>query len=694
MLPVALAACINDPTEPDPWQLEDSDGTVALRFYAQFPEPSAGTTRTWAEEPAYGNLDLYCVVFDDGGHPSRNYLTQVKPAICHPENLSQTTLENGEEVTIVPFEVELESISEEDAIIHFIAIDKSVAKEDNPLLDKDKLYGPENVVMPRMIVSDGHDAYWQRIKLGMPIKNGNKDEIAKFVSKTSPVPLIRNFAKISVDVDRDKVSEDLFELKGFCVINTLDCGTIAPYSELLPDGFPQFVNFDDNRKPYNYDQIINTGYKGMRASGSKVVNPGVVPADTNDADTPYTPDAKYLYERPFSESNHTYIIVKGQYKGDGGSGEDTYYKLDIGTANSEFGIFEFSNLLRNFDFKIRITAVSADGYATTEDAAKGLIYNNNISAALETQHLLSISNGIDMMYVSFTSYVIVKQEDNLELLYRYFNLGNGETIDDSRQEFGVVGIQYGEGTGEVIAEAELLEGEENRRSEDIMQGTTPITRVWEVLKIKTKEPGPELKYQTITLYKSNGLSRTIKFYMQEPWKLKNPVTYGAQLDHREETPTVGSKEEQWPNHISRHAGENLTIFFELPDNLPKAMFPLEFTIESNRQNIENDKVGTIAVTSGESMFVPGEIRIQYVKTVRWEEYDPDNDNRDENGQSPESGDNYDENGEYIGKRVRCRFLTISDLNDPTITQDVTQVKIRNKYFEDLNIVFYRDLEDL
>ena len=703
-------ACTDDPADSEPWQLKAGEGKVVMRFYAQFPEAHAAVTRTWADEPVYENLDLYCVVFDDGGHPSRNYLTQVKPAKCYPDKKSQTEI-NGTKVDIIPFEVELDAISEENAIIHFIAIDKDIADVDNPLLQKDNLYGPENVVIPRMTVSGGHDAYWQRIALGFPIKIDNAPAIANFVSKTSPVPLIRNFAKISVtwEPDPSKGQPEDFELMGFCVINTLDRGTIAPYSELLPDGFPQFVDFENGRRPYNYDEIVDAklgqGYTGVRATGSRVQNPGMVPADTNDGSSPYTLTQKYVYERPFSETNHTYIIVKGLYK-KGEAQAPTYYKLDIGSSQKEYGVFEFSNLLRNFDFHIRITAVSADGYATTEDAAKGLIYNNNISAALETQHLLSISNGYHMMYVNFTSYVIVRQEDAIELLYRYFDLGSNP---DQAGMAGSVQIKGkvkclelekdGTANGDVIES--VTKGPE--RKEEIMQGTTKVTREWENLQIKTKVPGPVLKYQTLTLYYENGLSRTIKFYMQEPWTLENAVTYGAQLDHREEEPDPNTPAGQYPNHISRHAGENLTIFFQLPPALPKAMFPLEFVIESNRQNIENDKVGTIAVRSGASMFEEssGEIRIQYVKTVRWEEYDPDNDLHETDPEStddnyapnPDYPDKSNEQYIYVGDRVRCRFLTITDLSDGAITQDVTTVRIRNKYFNDLDIVFYRDLEN-
>ena len=670
LLPLALAACTDDLAESGEWGgVEAGEDEIVLRFYAQFPEPTATSTRAIGETPDYDKLDLYCLVFTDDGSPARNYLRFIsKKAVCDPP-------ENKDGLTLVPFTVALGSTNE-NAIIHFIAVDSTIPDSDNPVLNLD--FGPENVLIPNMAVSGGHDAYWQRIALGMPINTSKADKIAELVSATSPVPLIRNFAKVSVTLD-EKVGDDEFELQGFCVINTLDRGTVAPYNENI--GFPEFVDLKNGRTPYNYNYITNTiGYSGTRAAGAKVVDPGKVPADEGDN---YNTTPKYMYERPFSTTNHTYVIVKGIYKeGDLGKlGHPTFYKLDLGAADALHGVFTFSNMLRNFNFVINITSVTADGYATTEDAAKGLIYNNNISAALETQHLLSISDGKDMMYVNFTSMVIVEQQEELELWFRYFHLGDSMSDDKTQQVFrtdpkgGVECLEIDEDRieGEVIESAEFLT---DIRTETVMQGTTSVDRKWEVLKIKTKKPGAEQKYQTITLYYQNGLSRTISFFMKTPWELENAATYPGQYDDRESRPDSDVNE----GHVSEKAGQNLTIFFELPKNLPKAMFPLEFVIESNRLNIENDKAGTIAVQSGPSMFVDGEIRIQYVKTVRWEEYDTENDA------------NYSSNKDYIGNVVRCRFLTITDLNDSAISQTETTVRIRNQYFKDLDVNFTRDLE--
>lgn len=677
LLLAAAAACTDDPTgnAGSDAGAGTADGEFTLSFGVQFPETVTAISRAWSETPAYDNLDLYCIVFQDNGNPSANFLTQVAKAVHAPENAIGPDEKNR---LLIPFTVNL-AATEEKAVIHFIAIDKSLSDAENPL--KHIEYGPENVIIPRMKTSGGHDAYWQRIVLGCPIMSANREQIEKLVSKFSPVPMIRNFAKITVEC-ADEVG---FRLRGFCVINQINSGTIAPYAEAI--GFPTFVKEADPddplnyREPYTYDEMTALPYAGVRANGWEIGNQEV-PED-DDAGEHYSLLPKYVYERPFSTTLHTYIIVAGEYLGGGTqepSGKVTYYKLDLGQAN-ERGLFVFCNLLRNFNYRVVITSVEADGYPTTEAAAKGQIYNNNISAAVETQHLLNISDGHEMMYVNFTSKVIVTRED-VDLLYRYFELTDN-TIDPDDQRFDWVewaDYEVGCIAGDVIARAVKTENLEDK----IYQGTTPVNRTWEHIVITPNELGPELKIQNVTLYRKrnvgktkSGLSRTITLYLREPWSLSSiDVFGGGAFDVRPTDPSFEYPEDYkgprppMEGEVSHRSGQQLTIFFDLPPGLPKAMFPLEFVLESDRQNIENDKVGTIAVRSAPSMFDGvDDYRIQYIKTVTWEEYDPDNEA------------NYNASGTYTGNIVRCRFLTITDLESfDDINNSYTQVIIDNPYF--------------
>ena len=125
-----------------------------------------------------------------------------------------------------------------------------------------------------------------------------------------------------------------------------------------------------------------------------------------------------------------------------------------------------------------------------------------------------------------------------------------------------------------------------------------------------------------------------------------------------------------------NVGSQFTIFFDIPDNIPEVLFPLEFIIESEQQGLENEPMGTIVVNSGPSLFPEnnGYNRIQYVKSVTWTEYN-----------APLRMDVRDDNGTAIGNpadgpvthRVRCRFRTIEKVANGT---EVT-VAIANENFK-------------
>ena len=734
MLVAVATSCTDDAVYVGPEQepdVSESDDVVTLNFSVEMPEPVSATSRAMGDVPAYDKLKLYCLVFQDNGKPSSNFFVDKVEATREMDKAHDI-----DELRYIPFKVKLIATTEK-AILHFVAINTadSVKPEDNPLSQRIE-FAPENVIMPRLTTTGGRDAYWQRIVLGCRISTETEEQIKNLVSEFSPVPLIRNFARVSVElsedldkktVTRDGTTKKFFELEGFCVVNTLDRGTIAAFNGQSTISFPSFgvsgeeVGDGDHKHkkftPYTYDEITAHGYTGSVAAGSKL---NTAPPTSPDE---FNIEPKYIYERPFTETLHTYIIVKGKYNGLGtetgtvdGTGETSYYKLDIGRTDDR-GLFRFTNMLRNFDFKIVINNVETNGYKTIADAANGMIYNNNLSASIESRPLLSISDGHDMMYVNMTSYVCVDGEP-IDLYYRYFllkdnTLDNDDQIfnDDSGNNLAVDvdgnpvmenGVQAkaviwndavdGCVPGKVVKTA----ARGDRYEDDITQGTNKIKRVWEHVVITPNTPTDEQKVQMVTLYRPKGLSRTITLYLQTRRNADKVYVYPGRWDHRENNALNSGSglTTEDEGKVSEKAGANLTIFFELEQGLPKAMFPLEFVIESNRQNIENDKNGTIVVQSGPSMFgksddesgdESGDIRIQYVKTVTWNEYDPDNKSDDPNSRE----DNYDADGNYIGNVVRCRFLTITDLDADDINQRETTVKIRNKYFNEFEVKFSR-----
>lgn len=650
---------------------EANGGPLTLRFSVQFPEAASVRTRSWADVPDYAKLDLWCVVFQENGNSAENFLLQVKKARHTPGNASANAV-------MIPFEVEL-APSDENAIIHFIAIDNTLSDAENPMLHLD--YGPENVLIPRLSTAGGHDAYWQRIDFGMPLNESNATAIQ---ARLNPVPLVRNFAKISVRLSDElaqrtnSAGKPVFELEGFWVVNTPDRGSIAPFNGI--NGF--FPDFVSGTSALDYESITRQPYTGTLPTGTRLIN-----TPDSFADQALNKDPKYVYERPYNPNDRSYLVVAGKYSGDAlqgsavaGSGKTTYYKVDLGkysqiyTASEGYvlgGYFVFYHLLRNFDYQVVITGVESDGVATPAEAVSA-VPSNNLSSSVETQHLLSITDGNDMIYVNATSFVFAKKSTAFDLLYRYFEISGGADAgaDIPRNEWVVwndpeVGCRPGDVIEEAVKQADYVD-EAGRR--------------WGHIRITPHSPEAEMKTQSVTLYRPNGLSRTIVFYLRRPWPLERGVVWGGgAYDRRPDE--VPSDDPEYENkyrgategRVAKSDGAELTLFFNLPLNLPKAIFPLSFVIESDRQDIENNKIAEQApVQSGTSLF-EGVLnsRIQYVKTVRWEDYDP----------AFREG-----NPTWMGNLVNCSFTTIATAEAGTAT---TTLRIDNEYFDMLDVSFTR-----
>lgn len=100
------------------------------------------------------------------------------------------------------------------------------------------------------------------------------------------------------------------------------------------------------------------------------------------------------------------------------------------------------------------------------------------------------------------------------------------------------------------------------------------------------------------------------------------------------------------------------------------MFPLTFTFESNRQNIENNKVGNLIVNYGPSFFDATKTTIKYTKTVTWADYNS------ELKEDNETGTIVDDDKDGITSHViRARFQTILSV----ITGEQTIIRVYNPY---------------
>lgn len=619
------------PMSPDSGTGEDVD-CFTLSASISVPAPDVAPTRAFGDTPDYSGLKLYAIEFEcsNADDPSQNVLLNIY------ESGSEITNETAGQ-DIVNFNILLNK-SEAARVLHLVAVPNSVNLEIG--------YGTEAYVIPSLYTSGNSEAYWKRIVFenGYGIQDETSgwqtSDAAK--AKLTRVPMLRNFARISVD----NVAQG-FSFSGFAVLNVSDRGSVAPWN-YSQGKFPEFLNADNSMKSYSV--ISEDNYSGYLPAGWTLTdyNAGA-----------FTTEAKYIYERPFPQNNldRTVLIVRGRRNGDTA---DTYYKVDLGTADNN-GIFNYYNLLRNIDYHVKIKEVGASGYPTSEQAEEGVVYNN-FAFDVDTRTLTNISDGDNILFVNFTSAVITQADQtSLEFKYRYRPVNNSGVYNNDA--ITLLGLE----PGSVIQSVD-----DSDKSND--------GDGWRTVKITTFNPTDDVKTQSFTLVdQATGLGRTITLILRNPWQLNDPEEFAGRFTWTYPTETQAAERRGKAGYKTLRY---LTVFFNLPDELPEAMFPLTFTVESNRQDIENDPVGNLLVVSGASMFVPGATRIQYEKTVTWREY-----NEEKTQENPNNTIVTLSDGRKI-HRVRCRFVTTTEVPQG-VNSLISNVRIRNPYFDQVEVSFER-----
>ena len=621
----------------------DNDGeTFTITASVAMPDIMPAGSRAMGDSPDYAGLKLYLAEFDmNGNEPLNNFFS----------NLYRAENERAGN-NLVTFNVTLKK-SVEPKVLHLIAVPSSV--------DLDFTYGSEGTLIPGLTTSGGNEAYWRRLEFpsGYGIMVGDVWTTSQAtINALTNVPLIRNFGKITM-VNGATAN---FTLEGFAVVNTPTSGSVAPW-DYTAMRFPDYL--DDSGSQLDYADL---SYGGMLPGNANIT-------DNEPGGLTYSTAPKYIYERPFSSVNRTLVIVKGRYNG----GESSYYKIDLGYQDTD-GVFKYYNLLRNFNYTVTIKSVGASGYATAKEAMDGVVYNN-LSFDVTTNKMLNISNGTDMVWVNFTTAVVTQNTDadrTIKFGFKYAkNIGTaGETVDNSSvtdpTTMGLVPGDVIESVTETTAPTVNDKGE-----------PTDYTG-WKFYEIKTHAPTDETKQQSFTIInKDTGLGRTIDLVLRTPWEL-DPAHVRVFAGNYNLPGQFPYDDTTLENKVVDGSGAKLTIFFTIPEDLPEAIFPLSFELESDRQNIENNPIGTLLVTSGPSVF-DGVIgtRIKYIKPITWTDYNTVLDASHPTAVKVPADPKNPDNGKYL-HRVRCRLQTITSLEALGIGTNgttTTKVRITNPYFK-------------
>lgn len=618
--------------------LGEQDGAVTISGSIIIPGLNVIETRALGATPGEG-LKLTILEFNlVPDKPEQTFISRVYQA----ETTSQTNVENGKTVN---FKVTLNLDGSTDAKqLHFVVANQYI----NPG------NGSVASILPSMSVSGSNEAYWGEIDFEYGYEttliNGTTVLTDDCKAKFTNIPVIRNFARINVGVNASVTN---FQLWGFDIVNAPTSGTIAPWNS----GLQQIPSLIDGTTMRGYDCITDTvKYDGILPAGVGFRNQESVAKDWKDGpnENMRSSLSRYLYEHPYEPTRRTYLIINGRYHVDETSEwQQGFYKVDIGKLNDD-GTFQYYNIIRNISYNVEIQSVTAPGTATVAEAIARAPFNN-LLAATETSTMLNVSDGDNMLIVNDMNHIVVNNGETVDILYRYITKVTGDKIVDNTVPTYIVG------EGNVIAKK--ANGEWDITVE---KDSTNSAGTWKWLKVKTNNPDSRETFtQTITIVDGKGLGRTITLISHQPWQY-SPIGTGTA------TAIIQPGHNNWyvsptSQNFSNAAGAEMTVYFDLPDGLPDSMFPLDFTLEAKYQGLENNKIGTMSVTSGPSLFNPNVTAIQYIKTVTLNEYKYKYDGQ--------TSDNFNVGAVNTNHTIRCRFTTITAVT----AGDNAVVRIHNPY---------------
>lgn len=647
------------PAQPD---YIDNGDTFTINVSLDVPEMTQTMTRAMVATPDYTGLKLYVVEFEgNGDNPASSFynrmcqVTSETPANDHVN----FTLQLYKETT--------------PKVLHLIAVPQDVTISVTEPQS-------EAVVLPNILTSNGNEAYWQRIVFpeGYGTMVGSvvdgtaefkKHPEAQLEAKLKMVPMVRNFC--AIDVNDNATS---FNLEGFVVTNTPRQGTVAPWNVDM-SRFEPFHTYTEgnsaNAKAIPFATLKKT-YAGIRPSNSYNDTP---------TETDMSLSEKYLYESPFNTARPTQVIIKGSY-----NGKTYFYKIDIGEVDDETKEFIHYNLLRNIRYTININQVSSEGYDTFAGALNGSVANN-LSYDVSSSSMPTISNGTDMLQVSYT-YKIVTDDDSREFEFAYRYRQNIETSP---------AVYLGPNDGITTT---LTQGAAIESVSDPEKGSDGWVRYTVKVKNRGEDTG-QIRQQFVVRNNATGLARTVEIVLTSPFDVTRNEVYGGNYDKGDDFPYTMP---QYQSKVHYEVGAPLTVFFTIPDNLPQSIFPLRFEYEADNQNIENNQIGNLVVQSGESLFGNGKTTIRYVKTVSWTDYNTLLEEsptgvlvakRNDEGKLVDEYDNViadnlsdiQDNKSALDRvvwrhHIRARFTTITGYDSATAAaaEGITTIRIHNPYF--------------
>lgn len=463
--------------------------------------------------------------------------------------------------------------------------------------------GHENNVIGGLVVERDRDVYWQRVELpnGINNNNDNTNTARNYLTK---VPLVRNFSKITVTETADN-----FELLGFYVLNVPKYGTVAPFHN------GRFVKYFNEDPPFNGTKNYTTksyqtldvvgGYRGAMPNVDERINKASEVTNSTELLAPTA--SYYLYENTYikdDKSKTVSVLLKGKY-----NSTEYWYRVDFVKENTSTGVFEYFDILRNFNYNIKITHATA-GKTSAKDAIEHPA-GNNVLSSLDIAHLTNISDGTATLEVNHTDTVLISR-DVVYVRYKFTDKGSkSDFVNNTNKDIANNGATDDCGwyltPGDGPITVAFADNDE----------TTGEYAGWRTVTVTVKENAlKEREKVSLTLFAKSStgavLSRTVEYTLLPQQKMLV----------------------ECPTKVPEVVGSEVNVSILIPDGLPEAMFPLEFAIEAQGtdqsgnnkgfliQHISPDNSEVMTVKTSGSI-VPGFVgkkSFQYMVVFSYQDY--------------------------------------------------------------------------
>lgn len=554
---------------------------VKVQFSINAPEQGLAETRTLGDLDEEGEqqkaLNLWLLVFDSNG-------LFVQAAQATPGDNS--THDGHFDTT---FTVTLNATSNQ-RIIHFVAFDGDADTSGlaTKIMSSMNKFGTEaEKITQDLFATDNQAAYWQRIVVsGIKKIEGTIDGIpkGKLVDYDTCVPLVRNFAKVSVAL---KQGIQRFTFSGFTIINVPNKGAIAPY-------MGNFVEYINGKAQKSYADILALGYEGTTPAETTYSTPGARDINVNP---------HYLYETPNASGDvkgRTALIVRGAYNG----GSETFYKVDlIYDGEEEDTGHMFYNILRNFEYKVTINEVTGNGHATFDEAVTSAA-SNNLSASTTTASLMRISDGEQMIEVTNSYFMFTESGIKEVVKYRYQYLNGTKWVtNNSLIRLKTTGdTSMFTSAPAIVADSDDAEG-------------------WRTITMTLDAPAAQAKTSNLHIYASKELINSSSI----PDAIKESILSGELLyrDVRVDLRNPYALKVVPQSYVKGVAETQFRVDLLIPQNVNEGLFPMDFYLEDSKKYIYPDASVNIKlpVHVGQSIVTDvNDASFQYARTVTKAEY--------------------------------------------------------------------------